>query len=279
MTALSRHQEFATQLSAAVLPSAIAPTEPGASIRAVIVVPCYNEASRLDVQAFLSALPGLPGVDFLMVDDGSTDGTHFLLESLAAQAPGRISFLKMDRNGGKAEAVRQGLLAASARDAAFVGFWDADLATPLNAICDMLRLGARFDDVAVIFGSRRTILGHRIRRDASRRIVSLVCNLMARLALGMPVGDTQCGAKLLRNTTELRSALAKPFAAGWLFDVELFARIAARVGNRHDAFYELPLAEWHEVPGSNVSARAVLRAGTQMLRLIALNRFGVSSHV
>jgi len=279
MTDLSRYREFATQLSTAVQPSATAPTEPVAPSRAVIVVPCYNEAARLDVKAFLSALPNLPGVDFLMVDDGSTDGTHFLLESLASQAPDRVSVLLMDSNSGKAEAVRQGLLAASSRGAAFVGFWDADLATPLHAIGDMLRLGERFDDVAVIFGSRRSILGHRIRRDASRRMVSLICNLMARLALGMPVGDTQCGAKLLRNTSQLRQALEKPFAAGWLFDVELFARIAARVANRHDAFYEQPLAEWHEVPGSKVSARAVLRAGTQMLRLIALNRFGVSSHV
>lgn len=278
MTDLSRFADFAARHATAIAPTD-GPSAPVASTRAVIVVPCYNEAARLDTQAFLSALAGLPGVDFLMVDDGSTDGTRALLEMLAAQAPDRIAVLALERNGGKAEAVRRGLQAAGTRQTAFIGFWDADLATPLHAVFDMLRLGERFEDVAVIFGSRRSMLGHRIRRDASRRLVSRICNLMARLALGMPVGDTQCGAKLLRNIPEVRAALARPFATGWLFDVELFARIAARVENRHDAFYELPLSEWHEVPGSKVSARSILRAGVQMLRLIAMNRFGVARHV
>ncbi len=278
MTDLSRYQDFAASHAFVSRPGACtSKTEKAA--RAVIVVPCYNEAARLDATAFLSALDGLPGVDFVMVDDGSSDDTLLVLHRLAAQASDRISVLSLEQNGGKAEAVRQGLLAASDRDAAFLGFWDADLATPLNAIFDMVRLGEQFDDLSVIFGSRLSMLGHRIRRDASRRIVSRICNLMARTALGMPVGDTQCGAKLLRNTAEVRDALSRPFAAEWLFDVELFARIAARVENRHDAFYEFPLAEWHEVPGSKVSTRSILRAGVQMLRLIAVNRLGVSSHV
>lgn len=242
------------------------------ALRGMIIVPCYNEANRLDADAFMASLDALPGVRFLFVDDGSTDKTLIHLKALKRRAPGRISILALAQNGGKAEAVRQGMLAATDCGAPFVGFWDADLATPLHAIFDMLRVGERFGDVDVIFGSRRRMIGHRIHRNISRRIVSRICNLMARMALGMPIGDTQCGAKLLRNTETLQMALARPFSAGWLFDVELFARIAVRTERRDAAFYEMPLSEWQEIPGSNVSARVVLRAGFQMLRLIAETR-------
>lgn len=275
MTDLSHFNDFALRRSMLARPVDLHSC-PCVERRAVIVVPCYNEARRLDAQAFLDALLGMPGVDFLMVDDGSTDETPVVLQLLAARAQNRIAVLTLDRNGGKAEAVRRGLLEASARNALFVGFWDADLATPLHAIWDMLRIGERLGDVTVIFGSRRSLLGHRIRRDASRRIVSLLCNLMARFVLSMPIGDTQCGAKLLRNTSEVRTALAEPFQTNWLFDIELFARIAIGTTNQNEAFYELPLAEWTEMPGSKVSTRTVLRAGIEMIRLIAINRVGTN---
>jgi hypothetical protein len=97
---------------------------------------------------------------------------------------------------------------------------------------------------------------------------------MARVAVGLPIGDTQCGAKLLRNSPRLRQALARPFSAGWLFDVELFSRIAATASSTH-AFYEFPLPEWTEVAGSKVTGRAIRRAGLAMLRLIAERRLGL----
>jgi hypothetical protein len=91
------------------------------------------------------------------------------------------------------------------------------------------------------------------------------------------VADTQCGAKLLRNTPALQRAIATSFTAGWLFDVELFARLSAQIKNPHRAFYELPLAEWDEVAGSKVNTAAIVKSGLRMLRLIAEIRFGLSS--
>ena len=106
--------------------------------------------------------------------------------------------------------------------------------------------------------------------------MSRLCAGLARLAIGLPVADTQCGAKILRSTPALATAVAEPFTAAWLFDVELFARIA-RAGARADAshrFYELPLSEWTEVPGSKVTTRVILQSGLRMMRLIAELRMG-----
>jgi dolichyl-phosphate beta-glucosyltransferase len=236
-----------------------------------LVVPCYNEALRLQPKRILSFVDANPRVRLLMVNDGSTDETLIRLRALAANRPGRIAVHDLPQNRGKAEAVRAGLQRAIADGAELTGYWDADLATPLELVEDFLRIADRHDETEVIFGSRRTMLGHRVRRTAGRRAVSRLCAGLARLAIGLPVADTQCGAKILRTTPALAAAVAQPFTAAWLFDVELFARIA-RAGSRSEAahrFYELPLSEWAEVPGSKVTTRAILRSGLRMLRLIA----------
>ena len=237
-----------------------------------VVVPCYNEASRLDVQAFLTFLGDCPPARIIFVNDGSWDRTIAILNCARAEMPGRIDVIDLRANRGKAEAVRQGLLFATNRGDALVAYWDADLATPLDALQDFTLIAARFSDVEVVFGSRRKMLGHRIERTFARRLISRACSTLARLALRLPIADTQCGAKLLRNSDAVRAAIALPFTAGWLFDVELFARIAERVADRKRAFYEIPLAAWSEIPGSKVSARTVVRSGFQMLGLIARNR-------
>jgi dolichyl-phosphate beta-glucosyltransferase len=243
--------------------------------QAIVVVPCYNEAKRLDLQAFGAFLTNTPGVRLVFVNDGSRDATLSVLETLHAAYPDRVEVLSLSRNSGKAEAVRLGLDYAAASDVEFVGYWDADLATPLDAIEDFLRIGQRYPETEVIYGARLQLLGHRVARTLSRRIISRICARLARLAVGLPIGDTQCGAKLLRNSPRLRQALAQPFSAGWLFDVELFSRVARTSASSAKAFYEYPLPEWTEVPGSKVTGRAIRRAGLAMLRLIAERRLGL----
>lgn len=241
-----------------------------------VVVPCYNEANRLTANVFISYLDQEPAVSLIFVDDGSRDATLERLADIHAAHPNRVHVLSLSRNSGKAEAVRQGLIHACATQASFVGYWDADLATPLEAIADFARIGARYDDVTVIYGARRVLLGHRVQRTLGRRLVSRACATLARLAVRLPIGDTQCSAKLLRNTSDLTKALQTPFTAGWLFDVELFSRLSANAANPHRAFYEFPFCEWTEVAGSKVSARAIVRSGMSMLRLIGETRLGLS---
>ena len=243
----------------------------------LIVVPCYNEEKRLKVNSFRSFLKDNADVSFVFVNDGSTDATLARLIELRDTTQERITVINLPENQGKAEAVRQGLMFASGTDADFVGYWDADLATPLDAIQDFNRIMRKFRETAVVYGARRILLGHRINRTMSRRVVSRVCAVLARQAIGLPIGDTQCGAKLLRNTQELREVISMPFTAGWLFDVELFSRISAKIKNQRYAFYEQPLAEWEEVAGSNISLQTILKSGFRMLTLIAQTRLGINN--
>lgn len=247
-----------------------------AASQIALVMPCYNEAKRLDASRIVNFLLANNHVHLILVNDGSQDETLGLLTAMQDMAPHQVTVLDLMQNAGKAEAVRQGLLRAVETGAALTGYWDADLATPLESLADFVLIADRYGDVDVVFGSRRRILGHRIERSLKRRVISRLCSAMARLALRLPIGDTQCGAKLLRRTDALSAAIQHPFTAGWLFDVELFARIAATMATPRRAFYELPLSEWDEVAGSKVSGSAVLRAGFRMLGLIAQNRLGLT---
>ncbi len=236
--------------------------------RTSIIIPCYNEADRLHLEVFLNFARQNPKISFVFVDDGSKDLTISLLCGAMAALPSQVDVLTMARNAGKAEAVRHGLKFAAKRGDKYIAFLDADLATPLNAINDFISVADRLDNIDVVFGSRAGGLGRRVYRDIHRKMISLVCASMGRLATGLALKDTQCGAKLFRNTELLNNCLETPFTAGWLFDVELFLRISNPNKRKRENFFEYPVLEWTEIPGSNIKFSDVIKGGFKMTSLI-----------
>jgi glycosyltransferase involved in cell wall biosynthesis len=247
--------------------------DPGSVLHAetvIVVIPCYNEADRLSEEHVLALLRE-PHVGVLLVDDGSRDATAELLHRIAARAPeGRVRPLILPANGGKAEAVRAGMLDALARGADVVGYADADFATPPDEI---LHLGAELEasGASVALGARIARLGARIDRKASRHYLGRVFATGASLVLGLAVYDTQCGAKLFRDTPALRHALERPFSSRWAFDVELIGRLSSGGPGAPpitpERMLEVPLKSWVDVPGSKLSMRGALRAGVDLMAL------------
>ena len=241
----------------------------------VLVIPCYNEAARLDEGAILAwaQRSAQPHASLLFVDDGSTDATAAVLARLAAAAPRRIRTLALPRNGGKAEAVRRGMLAAAAAagKGSAVGYWDADLATPLDALPEFEAvLDAPDSRFEMVFGARVGLLGRDIRRRMARHYLGRVFATLAAHVLGLPIYDTQCGAKLFRVNDDFASALSTPFRCRWTFDVELIARFVLLKRRRaaelraERVIYELPLRRWTDVPGSKLGGLSVLRMGFEL---------------
>ncbi|HEX7151021.1 MAG TPA: glycosyltransferase [Thermoanaerobaculia bacterium] len=228
----------------------------------IIVVPCYNEEKRLDLDAFRSFRVEGQRVEFLFVDDGSRDGTAKLLAGLQQEDPSRFSFLKLDRNRGKAEAVRRGILAATERGADLVGFWDADLATPLSELPSFLHIFATRPEIDMVFAARVRLLGRAISRRPQRHYVGRVGATLISSSLGLAVYDTQCGAKLFRSSESIRELFGAPFLSRWIFDVEIIARLITQRGRdaAATAIYELPIREWHDVTGSKVKSHDFIRA-------------------
>jgi len=232
-------------------------------VRIILVVPCFNEEHRFLSDEFLT-LARQPGYSLVLVDDGSSDQTKAVLERVAARSEGLIEVLALEKNRGKAEAVRLGLLRALERGPEVVGYIDADLATPVEEIIRLV--GELFSrNAAAVLGSRVALLGHAIDRHAIRHYSGRVFATLASLILNLPVYDTQCGAKIFRASPSLRGALERRFISRWAFDVELIGRLLSGsppVSPRD--LYEVPLLKWTDIPGSKVRPSHLVRVAVDL---------------
>lgn len=210
-----------------------------------LIIPCFNEAARLDFEQF-AELPS--GVTCLLVDDGSRDGTGDLVRRHESSA---LRVLELPHNVGKAEAIRQGVLHARTSGlldhADWVGFWDADLSTPLSELDNFIAYAAMAEGhVDGIFGSRIDKLGSTIVRSYRRHLLGRSFATLASALLGLECYDSQCGAKLFR-TDLVAQAFDEPFLSRWIFDVEILVRLRGR------RLIEYPLRRWVDIQGSKVS--------------------------
>jgi glycosyltransferase involved in cell wall biosynthesis len=215
-----------------------------------LVVPCFNEAKRLDQSRILSYT--------------STLQCNVLLVN------GAVYSLLMARNSGKAEAVRTGMQWAISRDATEVGYTDADGAvSEPDLIQIFVELGA-FPSRIGVLGSRVALLGRNIDRTTTRHFTGRVFATFASIILQQTIYDTQCGAKAFTASKQLQRSLSSPFVSRWGFDVELLGRMfieIAKDGNGH--IIELPLQQVLDVSGSKIG---VLTGIKTLLELVPIRR-------
>ncbi len=216
--------------------------------KTVIIIPCYNEAKRLQISRFADFADRHNEVSFLFVDDGSSDGTLALLQSVKHP---QISVLELAVNGGKAEAVRTGMLQALKSDAGWIAFWDADLATSLDEL-PVFAAKIRTESL-MITGCRLMRLGASVKRNFVRHLVSRVFATVISWHLKLPVYDSQCGAKLIKK--EAVAVIApRPFVSRWFFDVEMLKRLSKHYGRERICrdVEEVTLRSWQEIGDSKV---------------------------
>lgn len=236
-----------------------------------LVIPCFNEASRLEGREILALLDREPQASVCLVNDGSSDGTADVLEALRVQRPSRILVHTLRVNSGKAEAVRQGVRHASAvRAPAFVGYWDADFSTPLEELGRLLDVMATHPGCLMALGSRVKRLGSEIDRRAIRHVMGRLFSTLANAILAIPVYDSQCGAKLFRLEA-VEHLFAEPFLTRWCFDLEILVRLRNHLGRDpfRTAAIEVPLSRWREVGGSKLGPAQMLRVPLDLLRIHA----------
>ena len=233
-----------------------------------MIIPCYNEATRLPADAFMAYLNREKMVRVCFVNDGSRDNTSAVLEGLRQQLPAQIEVLDLAQNLGKAGAVRAGMLHCANQPFDYLGYLDADLATPLDAIGDLQTALDADPALDVVMGSRIKFLGADIRRDPFRHYVGRVIATFISNILKLPVYDTQCGAKMLRRGV-VPGLFHEPFISPWLFDVELLARLIRQHGraNIPGRVAEVPLRQWIEQSDSRISSGYVFKMWFELYRI------------
>jgi glycosyltransferase involved in cell wall biosynthesis len=212
-----------------------------------IVVPAYNEASRLprtlervgDWVQRKRAVAGLE-IEVLVVDDGSTDDTAAVIKEWQSRLDG-LRLVSNGTNRGKGYSVRHGMLEARGRIALFT---DADLSAPIE---EAEKLMIALEDADVAIGSRavdrRLIESH---QSAAREMAGRVFNGMVRLMTGVPFHDTQCGFKAFRMK-RARILFEQQRIEDFGFDPELLF-----LARRHGlTAIEVPV-RWAHDPGSKV---------------------------
>jgi dolichyl-phosphate beta-glucosyltransferase len=235
----------------------------------IVAVPCFNEAWRLPSQEFTNFLDRSPNVTLVLVDDGSTDDTPLVLERLRQRHPRQVCTLRLSANVGKAEAVRRGMHVALRRQPAMIGYWDADLATPLDTISRFVNVLNARPELELVMGSRVALLGRDVQRSTVRHFIGRIFATAASIVLRLPVYDTQCGAKLFRVTPGFCELISQPFRARWIFDVEILARMVLKSQPTSAAFarptiYEYPLEQWRDIDGSRLRSLDFLIAGIDL---------------
>lgn len=233
-----------------------------------LIVPCYNEEARIDVEQFINFLRQNGDVNIVFVDDGSEDNTQVVLEKIVKEVPVQASILSMPANSGKAEAVRQGMLHSHRLNANYAGYWDADLATNLEQVPVLLALLEDVPHRKVVCGSRIKRLGATIERKWYRHYSGRIIATFISMLLNLPTYDTQCGAKLFDSqlTNEL---FGKPFISPWLFDVEILARLIQSQGRKNalEMIYEHPLTSWYDIGESKVSIKYLPKIPLELTKI------------
>ena len=247
--------------------------------KTAIIVPCYNESNRLKINEFKNYLCKETSVSFIFINDGSTDNTLDLINKLCSIYPHQVICKSFEKNRGKAEAVRQGFLMAFELGFQNIGYWDADLSTPLrfiNGLCELLEE----NKISIVMGSRVRLLGYSIKRSTARHYLGRIFATFASLILDLHAYDTQCGAKIFKNNSELKTVFAHPFLVNWIFDVEILARfkVIRKLNNSNllqNTALEYPLDEWTDIGGSKVKLIDFFKAIKELAKIFLVLNFPI----
>ncbi len=233
-----------------------------------IIIPFYNEAGRFHTSDFTDFLAGNEDYSLLTVNDGSSDQTAELLRNLEKERPQQIRVLDLQINSGKAEAVRQGILEALQwKDFDYLGYLDADLATPFSQVPYLLSF-FEASKYKCVFGSRVKLFGLQIERSLKRHYFGRIFATTVSLMFDLEIYDTQCGAKFF--SADIVSDIFKDkFVSPWFFDIEIFIRIRKELGDKlfKTTIKEVPLQEWTEKGDSKLQLVDFLNTPFELVKI------------
>ncbi len=214
------------------------------NVNVLLIVPCYNEENRLKLDEFKKYSSS---ISFLFANDGSQDRTEQLIKPVVNNE--EIYLYTTNINKGKAQVVFDAYNYAKSEKILekydWVGYWDADLATPLWEVENMLKL-AISQQADSVWGSRVSRLGSNIQRSKIRHYLGRAFATIASFILKVSSYDSQCGAKIFSLECS-QKAFDSRFITNWVFDIEILIKI------QHKKIIEYPLLEWTDVPGSKVN--------------------------
>ena len=234
-----------------------------------IIVPCYNEANRLNTKAFLNFIKDTNDYHLCFVNDGSSDQTLEVLNNIRTEEQNKVSVIDVKKNKGKAAAVRVGArFLFHKKDIDYIGFIDADLSTDFNDFDKLVKRLHNNEELSLVYGSRGIDNGNEIEKNIFRSFFSKIIKMIVFLILDLPIEDTQCGAKVFRKNI-IPIVYKKTFLTKWLFDVEIFIRLKNHFGPKKIMYkiHEQALERWIHMDDSKLGIKDSIQIPFRLLSI------------
>lgn len=233
--------------------------------KVALIIPCFNEEKRLDIESFLSNENVFL---YVFVNDGSTDNTLTILQD---NFKGNHHILNLEKNIGKANAVRAGFLfikhISEFEQLDSIGFLDADLSVSLEEVSKIILNKQIMFNYDSVWGSRIKKLGNNIERNIFRHILGRIFSTFVGISFNSNVYDSQCGFKLFKKEL-ISNVFQEEFISNWIFDIEILNRIE-KVN-----IFEYPLENWIEKKGSKLKIKHYLWTVIDFLKIYRKYKLG-----
>lgn len=234
-------------------------------MKLLVIIPFFNESKRIQISDFDVIFRNYPNIDFLLVDDKSTDATLELLSAFSNQFS-NVALISKQENSGKGASIREGVLSVATSDYTFLGYLDADLATPFEELSQLFAFASKNPNYEFVMGARIKLIGNQVDRSLLRHYFGRIfATIVSFFILKTPIYDTQCGAKIITFQKAL-VLFKEPFETKWLFDIELLLRLK-RISQLENKVKEIPLEIWKEKLGSKIKLHEFFLFPFQLLKI------------
>jgi dolichol-phosphate mannosyltransferase len=229
-------------------------------VKSVLLIPTYDEKDNITPLLQAIAELAIPGLEVLVVDDCSPDGTAEAVD-IFARDHAFVSLLCRAGSRGRGNAGREGYLTALARGADLILEMDADFSHHPRYLPALI---AAADEYDVVLGSRFVSGGEDADRARWRKVVTLLANFYIRVMFGISVRDANSGYRCFRRQALERIDPASLQSAGPAIVQEVLFR-AQRRGLRVG---EIPVVFTDRVRGdSKLGFRQLYQGYVAVLRL------------
>jgi dolichyl-phosphate beta-glucosyltransferase len=219
-----------------------------------IIIPVFNEQAVIgrNLEKIISYLKSRTfDWEIIVVDDGSFDQSREIIKKFSI-----VTLLANDKNQGKGEAVKKGLLAGLGE---WLLFLDADLSTDIK---ELAKFEPFFPDYDIIIGTRRAKETKIIKNQPFYRVwLGRIGNFLIKRLLGFPYKDTQCGFKIFRRSC--RTIFSQQTVRGWGFDFEILY-LAKKQNWR---IKEVGI-EWQTSDHTNIKINSYFQTLSELLKII-----------
>ena len=236
-----------------------------------MVVPCFNEEDRYD-ENYWSELFKIPEIDWLFVNDGSTDETKKILDGL--QINRNVRSINLAKNVGKGEAIREGylnILNITGPKPVLLGQIDFDSSYEAEDILRLIEIGKiriRMNKFDSIWGARVQLAGRRLQRKKYINYLSKIIILILRGFIRNLPYDPQTSFKLYNINHNQKEIFTDPFKTRWFFDIELYLRLKKM--NKELKIWEEPIEFVRDVDNSRINSREAYRIFRDLFKIIQI---------